>query len=120
MIASVLRREGYRLVEARNGLEALRALEGGDVQLVVLDLMMPVMNGWEVLEARAASPALLSIPVVVVTANLGTELGSALSRGVCALLPKPFDLAALKAIVMTCLEHSPGPSTAPKVAASSL
>ena len=109
MIVSVLSREGYKVEEAKNGQEALRAMEAGDVQLVVLDLMMPVMNGWQVLEARAANPALQRIPVVVVTANLGPDLGSALDKGICALLPKPFDLSALKAIISTCLEHPHGP-----------
>jgi CheY-like chemotaxis protein len=112
MIVSVLRREGYKIAEAKNGQEALRAMRSGEVQLVVLDLMMPVMNGWEVLEARAANPELQRIPVVVVTANLGTDLGAALNKGICALLPKPFDLSALKAIVTTCLDHPHGPSLA--------
>ena len=113
MIVSVLSREGYKIAEAKNGQEALQAMKGGDVQLVVLDLMMPVMNGWEVLEARAANPALQRIPVVVVTANLGTDLGSALEKGICALLPKPFDLEALRAIVTTCLHHPHGPPLLP-------
>jgi CheY-like chemotaxis protein len=109
MIVSVLSREGYKIAEAKNGKEALKAMRAGEVQLVVLDLMMPVMNGWEVLEARAANPELQRIPVVVVTANLGTDLGAALEKGICALLPKPFDLGALKAIVTTCLGHPHGP-----------
>jgi CheY-like chemotaxis protein len=109
MIVSVLSREGYKIAQAKNGQEALLAMKSGDVQLVVLDLMMPIMNGWEVLEARAANPELQRIPVVVVTANLGTDLGEALNKGVCALLPKPFDLSALKAIVTTCLDHPHGP-----------
>jgi CheY-like chemotaxis protein len=120
MIVSVLRRESYRVLEARNGLEALRAMERGDVQLVVLDLMMPVMNGWEVLEARAGSPALQRIPVVVVTANMGTELGLALSQGVCALLPKPFDLDALTAIVTSCLANTQEHPIKPEVIAETL
>jgi CheY-like chemotaxis protein len=108
MIVSLLEREGYEIAQARNGLEALRAMDERNVQLVVLDLMMPVMNGWEVLEVRAANPALQRIPVVVVTANIGPDAGLARDKGISALLPKPFDLSALKAIITTCLGHPNG------------
>lgn len=115
LIVAFLRRRGYAPIEARNGREALAEMRQGDASIVLLDLMMPEVSGWEVLEERAKDPALRSIPVVVVSANFGPEAARALDKGICALLPKPFDLDALAAVVKTCLARPQGPSalTAP-------
>ena len=113
LIATFLRRRGYTPIEAKNGREALREMRAGAAQLVVLDLMMPDVSGWEVLEERAKDPVLQTIPVVVVSANFGPEAASALNKGICALLPKPFDLDALEAIVRSCLTHPHGPAATP-------
>ncbi|HUP45445.1 MAG TPA: response regulator [Thermoanaerobaculia bacterium] len=107
LIISTLRRDGYTLTEARNGREALDAMRRGDEDLVLLDLMMPEVTGWDVLRIREASPDLRRIPVIVITAAYGPELSEALGNGICALLPKPFDLAVLQAIVRTCLLPAP-------------
>jgi CheY-like chemotaxis protein len=62
----LLRVGGYDVVSASNGREALALLESGVTpSLILLDLMMPVMTGWEVLEALACSTNLSPIPVVV-------------------------------------------------------
>ncbi len=62
---------GFRTVEAANGQEALAVLRGGTVTplAVLLDLMMPVMDGYGFLDARAQDPALRAIPVFVLTAG---------------------------------------------------
>jgi len=52
---------------------------------------------------------LQNIPVIVVSANSGPDAAKALDKGICALLPKPFDLDALEAIVRSCLAHPHGP-----------
>jgi chemotaxis family two-component system sensor histidine kinase/response regulator PixL len=106
MMVSALGRRGYRVVEARNGMEALQAMSGGGISLVLLDLMMPVMNGWDLLRLRAADPELLKIPVIVITANIGPETKEILDSGVSAFLPKPFDLGDLAEIVSSCLTSS--------------
>lgn len=65
----VLELEGYRVLTAANGREALEETSPGEaVCLILLDLMMPVMNGWEFLETRSGNPALAQAPVVVITA----------------------------------------------------
>jgi len=70
-LETILEFEGYQPVSAANGLEALNALgEGTPPALVLLDLMMPVMNGWEFREAMLKDPSLRSIPVVVLSAYL--------------------------------------------------
>lgn len=109
MICYALRREGYTLHEARNGREALTAMKAGNEELVLLDLMMPEVSGWEVLETRRESPELQKIPVIVISANHGPELGNAIRSGICAFLPKPFDLSTLSALVKSCLAHPHGP-----------
>lgn len=61
--------EGYPVVTAENGKEGLRLLPRLNAPcLILLDLMMPVMNGWEFLEAMRAEPSVSNIPVAVVSA----------------------------------------------------
>ena len=58
----------FHVVHARNGLDALAALRSVHVDLIVLDLTMPQMDGWQFLDRRAIDPRLERIPVLVVTA----------------------------------------------------
>ncbi|HVT43855.1 MAG TPA: response regulator [Thermoanaerobaculia bacterium] len=106
MIATALERRGYSLCEARNGKEALEEMRLGSTDLVVLDLMMPEISGWDVLAERDRDPRLRRIPVIVITANRSPQLAHAVSSNICALLPKPFDLDALYALVEACLEQN--------------
>ena len=110
MLVAVLRREGFDVREARDGREALDVLSGGDIDLVLLDLMMPVMNGWDVLDVRKGDPSLRAVPIIVITANVGPETSAILQHGVSALLPKPFDLTHLAEIVNSCLGRPPQPA----------
>jgi len=91
----VLEKEGYRVQTAKNGADALARLSSGArPELVLLDMMMPVMNGWEFLEAVSRIPALRRIPIVVMTAA-----GSIGVPGATAVLRKPFDLGVLVEVV---------------------
>lgn len=108
MIAS-LRRDGYELLEAANGARALELMKDDAADLVVLDLMMPGVSGWDVLRERARDDELRRIPVIVVSANREPALAEAVHSGVSAFLPKPFDLQTLHAVVRSCLEQQ-GPS----------
>ena len=68
-IIAVLEEEGYNVRSSNNGREALEMLaDPGSPDLVLLDLMMPVMSGWEVLQEMAKVPRLAALPVVVFTA----------------------------------------------------
>ena len=88
VIAEVLRDEGYDVVCAGNGEQALSELrKERRPDLVLLDLMMPVMSGWELLEELQASSPLSLIPVVVVSAMT--------APGACEHLAKPIDLERL-------------------------
>jgi CheY-like chemotaxis protein len=72
-IAAVLESEGYDVRCAENGAQALAAMHGPKPAAVVLDLSMPVMSGWELLEAVRAEDELSSIPVVVFSAMRAPE-----------------------------------------------
>lgn len=96
VLVEILVEEGYCPVGAPNGLRALELLRGVDPQpaVILLDLMMPVMDGWQFLEQRKREPALLDIPVVVMSAahdNLAKLPGSV------RFLRKPVDVAQLVA-----------------------
>lgn len=103
MIVAALRRDGYEFIEAPNGREALDAMRQDHPDVVVLDLMMPVLSGWDVLRERADDPALRAIPVIIISANRDPEVATAVAQGICAFLPKPFDIGALSALVRSCI-----------------
>jgi CheY-like chemotaxis protein len=103
MIIAALRRDGYVFREAANGRDALDVMRNEHPDVVVLDLMMPVLSGWDVLQEREHDPTLRKIPVIIVSANRDPELAIAVNRGVCAFLPKPFDIGALGALVRSCV-----------------
>lgn len=69
-VAEVLESEGYRTAIATNGQEALdRLTRSNRPDLILLDLMMPVMDGWQFREQQRKAPSMASIPVVAVTAD---------------------------------------------------
>lgn len=103
MIVAALRRFGYSFLEAANGNEALELMRRERPDVVVLDLMMPILSGWDVLRERASDPRLQSIPMIIISANRGPELATAMDKGVCAFLPKPFDIGALASLVQSCI-----------------
>lgn len=106
MIIAALKRENvpYAFAEAGNGKEALDIMREQHPDVVVLDLMMPLVSGWDVLRERSHSPELRDIPVIVVSANREPEVVTAVNAGICAFLPKPFDISALTALVRSnCL-----------------
>lgn len=114
MIALSLGKAGYRTADACDGSEALEAMRAGEADLVLLDLMMPKVTGWDVLTERAAAPELRKIPVIVISAGRGDAVAKIPCDALCALLPKPFELAALQALVKSSLiEAGSGRDRAP-------
>jgi CheY-like chemotaxis protein len=103
MIVAALRRDGYAFMEAPNGREALDMMRAEHPDVVVLDLMMPILSGWDVLREREVDPSLKKIPVIIISANRDPEVATAVSKGICAFLPKPFDIGALSALVRSCI-----------------
>lgn len=92
-LAAILREEGFEIVTAADGREALDCLRGGPPPpLVLLDLMMPVMSGWELRAEMLADPALARVPVVVMS---GAAPQNATSLQAAAYLAKPFQVGPL-------------------------
>ncbi len=105
MVIAALKRDAvdYTFAEAANGRDALDVMRDQLPDVVVLDLMMPIVSGWDVLRERAGDEDLRKIPVIVVSANRDPELATAMQGGICAFLPKPFDIGALRALVRSCV-----------------
>src|SRR6185436_15218268 len=91
---------GLTVTTVASGREALAVLAGGArPDLILLDLMMPEMNGWQFLERASADPRLASIPVVIMTARKATDSLPMPSREV---IRKPFDYTALLSTITRC------------------
>lgn len=99
MLARFLELEGFQVRQAENGAQALRELgSDGGACVILLDLMMPVMNGWQFRAAQSNDPRLARIPVVVVTAAGSAEKLPTISAH--AWIPKPVDFDRLLAVIM--------------------
>ncbi len=98
-ICDILEGEGYRVARARHGLEALEQVEQETPAIILLDLMMPVMDGLsfaQALRQRRDSPR---IPIVVISADGNPQRAAAV--GAQGYLAKPFDIDALLSHVST-------------------
>jgi CheY-like chemotaxis protein len=94
-LRELLEDEGYHVTQASNGAEALARLRSSHApKLILLDLMMPVMDGWEFRHAIEGDPRLSEIPVIVISADHGLEqkVGAMHVQG---YLAKPFELDQL-------------------------
>lgn len=90
---------GYQVREAGDGEAALRLVREERPDLVVTDLMMPVMDGLQLIESLRTEPATQAIPVLVVSANWESA-----PEGADGLLSKPYDRKKLLALAQTLLE----------------
>jgi len=91
-LAGVLRQEGYSVSLAANGADALATVSRAAADLVILDLNMPVMNGWDTFEKLTFRHP--QIPIIIATAR-ANQLFTALGAGADALLEKPLDIPEL-------------------------
>jgi DNA-binding response OmpR family regulator len=104
MLRRVLVSEGYAVATAADGAQALKIASGGDVDLVLLDLNMPAMSGWDTFERLTRENP--SLAVIVITAR-SSQLVMAEGAGVGALLEKPLDFPTLLRTVTELLAESP-------------
>ena len=96
LFARVLRRSGFEVCEASDGREALDVVLEFRPEVVVTDVMMPEMDGIELIRRLRATPATAEIPIVVMTAAPTDEARrDALRAGAAHVLGKPFDSRAL-------------------------
>ena len=94
MMATVLRLEGYTVVTASNGSEGLDCIRRWNPCLVVLDLMMPVMDGFQFRDRQRQDPAVAHIPVLVVSA-MPDAMAAASRLAAVGVLPKPIEIKRL-------------------------
>lgn len=101
-LALFLATEGYHVSTAPDGLAALQQLRNGEhPSLIVLDLMMPVMDGWQFRSEQQADPALADIPVIVCSAG-GRVSQRAASLEALAYFDKPVEPTELLAVIHRC------------------
>jgi CheY-like chemotaxis protein len=98
LLAAVLSSAGYEVLTAENGAAALSILRTVLPDLIILDLMMPVMNGWQFREAQTALPDYARIPVICLSGHhAARHQASALGISACVL--KPFEIDNLFEVV---------------------
>lgn len=96
--------EGYRVVVAGSGAEGLKTAREVRPSLVLLDVMMPTMDGWHVLEALKSDPDTASIPVVMLTARVqGEDQMRGWSGGAADYIMKPFSPVAVLETIRSIL-----------------
>jgi CheY-like chemotaxis protein len=99
-LARILAEEGYSVTSKQDGLDGLTYLRASRPlpSLILLDLMMPVMDGWQFCAEKACDPTLSPIPVVVVSADRNMDQGRA--EGLAVLcMQKPLDLDELLEVI---------------------
>jgi CheY-like chemotaxis protein len=108
-LADLLRTEGYEVATASNGQEALDWLRGGNqASLILLDLMMPVMNGWDFRARQLEEPDLGAIPVVLLS-GAGDVARHAMALKTAGYLIKPLRLdSLLRMVARLCGGPRPG------------
>jgi two-component system, cell cycle response regulator DivK len=100
ILRDLLGNAGYELIEAETGEEALTALEAQRPDLILMDIQLPVMDGYEATRRIRSNPELKSIPIIAVTSYaLAGDEAKALAVGCNAYVTKPFSPRALLAKV---------------------
>jgi DNA-binding response OmpR family regulator len=101
--------EGYEVIEATDGVSAMDKVQREKPDLVLLDVMMPRMDGWQVLAALKADPATKDIPVVMLTAKVqDKDQIRGWSGGVADYITKPFSPLSLSQVLENVLNSDAG------------
>jgi DNA-binding response OmpR family regulator len=110
MVERVLRRENYAVESARDGQEAIERLERSDYQTILLDLMMPRVDGLGVIRYLETNRPETTRSVIVMTANLHGASDAAVAGPVFNVIPKPFDIRTLIEQVRACQDGGSRPA----------
>jgi CheY-like chemotaxis protein len=106
MLSRYLTKLGYQATLVENGRQALEKLQGQSFDLVLLDVQMPEMDGYQVLEQLKADPRLRDLPVIMISAVEELEsVVRCIELGAQDYLPKPFNPVLLRARLTACLER---------------
>ncbi len=104
-VEAILEDEGYRVECAADGEEGLKSIEKELPKLVLLDMRMPHLNGWDF--ARILKERDIKLPIIVMTAATDARQWAQEINARC-YLPKPFDLSDLLDTIERCLRHTTG------------
>lgn len=100
--------EGLTLLEAENGLDGVRMALASHPDLILLDMSLPLMNGWEVAARLKADATTAHIPIVALTAHaMDGDEAKALAAGCDAYVSKPISVVPFQALLQRYLESSP-------------
>ncbi len=99
MLAAALRQHGFQVLLAGDGAEGQRALTIHNPDVILLDLAMPDVNGWDFLQRLQETGHLGRVPIIVISAHVRVEPQALLQMGVSAILPKPFNLPDLLDVI---------------------
>ncbi len=107
MIAMLLRRRGYNVIEAEDGVEGVLKACWKNPDLILMDLALPELDGVEATRRIHAMPRLSEIPIIVLSAYLNDDVEKDVRAAGCVeLFPKPFDAESfLKCIELTLGKH---------------
>jgi adenylate cyclase len=106
LLVRLLRRDGYELVVATNGQEVLHLIDEGHIDLILLDLVMPGMSGFEVLRATKANLQLKDIPIIMISGVDETEkVVACIETGADDYVLKPFNATLLRSRVRALLDR---------------
>lgn len=102
LLEQILEDQGYELLFAENGLEAINQAHAQHPDLILMDLSLPVMTGWEAIEHLRQITEFKQTPIVALTAHASkADQNKALQAGCSSYLSKPFDIDQLLSCVAT-------------------
>jgi CheY-like chemotaxis protein len=111
MVRDLLEVTGYAVIEAADGTEGLAKAEALRPHIILLDLLMPGIDGYEVCRTLKKNPETSAIPVIIVTSSPDVTLDHlAYAAGAVACIRKPFRREALFAVINVALKTSNGPA----------
>jgi CheY-like chemotaxis protein len=94
----LLKKSGYNVIEAENGMEALNIIKQEQIDMILLDIIMPIMDGIDLLKILKNDDNYSKIPVAILTTD-DTRKNEALKLGACAVLIKPIKEPDLKVLL---------------------
>ncbi|RUM66781.1 MAG: hypothetical protein DSZ03_00585 [Sulfurimonas sp.] len=103
--SKILHKEGFEVTEAVNGQEALKQLSQLSVNLILMDVMMPVLDGYAAIKQIKATPELASIPLIVISAlSDDAAIEQGLTLGADAYITKPYNITEFCRTIHTLVQ----------------
>ena len=109
LVRRVLEAEGYRVIEAEDGLAGMDFVQSETPDLVLMDINLPELDGYEVTKRLKQSPAMAEVPVIAMTANvMKGDREKTIAAGCDGYIPKPIDIDSLPSQIAKFLRKKNG------------